>query len=57
MIDDVRWKQRFENFQRALNQLNAAVRLSETRPLTDLEKQGLIQGLEFTHVSGPGRLH
>ena len=56
MIDDVRWKQRFENFQRALNQLNAAVRLSETRPLTDLEKQGLIQGFEFTHVSGPGRL-
>ena len=50
MIDDVRWKQRFENFQRALNQLNAAVRLSETRPLTDLEKQGLIQGFEFTHV-------
>ncbi|WP_142810898.1 nucleotidyltransferase substrate binding protein [Tepidiphilus olei] len=49
MVDDVRWKQRFENFQRALNQLSAAVRLSETRPLTDLEKQGLIQGFEFTH--------
>jgi nucleotidyltransferase substrate binding protein (TIGR01987 family) len=49
MVDDVRWKQRFENFQRALNQLSAAVRLSETRPLTDLEKQGLIQGFELTH--------
>lgn len=49
MVDDVRWKQRFENFQRALNQLSAAVRLSQTRPLTDLEKQGLIQGFEFTH--------
>lgn len=49
MVDDVRWKQRFENFQRALNQLSAAVRLSEMRPLTDLEKQGLIQGFEFTH--------
>ncbi|CUB07735.1 MULTISPECIES: nucleotidyltransferase substrate binding protein [Tepidiphilus] len=49
MVDDVRWKRRFENFQRALNQLSAAVRLSETRPLTDLEKQGLIQGFEFTH--------
>ena len=49
MVDDVRWKQRFENFQRALNQLSAAVRLHEARPLTDLEKQGLIQGFEFTH--------
>lgn len=49
MVDDVRWKQRFENFQRALNQLSAAVRLNEARPLTDLEKQGLIQGFEFTH--------
>jgi len=40
MVDDVRWKQRFENFQRALNQLSAAVRLHEARPLTDLENKG-----------------
>ena len=49
MHDDVRWKQRFDNYQRALNQLTLAVRLLEQRPLTDLEKQGLIQGFEFTH--------
>ncbi len=46
---DIRWKQRFDNFQRALAQLTVAVRLAEQRPLSDLERQGLIQGFEFTH--------
>lgn len=49
MSHDIRWKQRFDNFQRALRQLTAAVALSRTRPLSDLEQQGLIQGFEFTH--------
>ena len=49
MTFDVRWKQRFDNFQRALHQLTLAVQLSHQRPLSDLEKQGLIQGFEFTH--------
>ena len=48
-MDDIRWKQRLKNFTRALAQLEMAVRLSDTRPLTDLEKQGLIQAFEFTH--------
>lgn len=44
MDDDIRWKQRFDNFIRALHQLTLAVALSQQRPLSDLEKQGVIQG-------------
>lgn len=46
---DVRWQQRFANYQRALGRLTAAVELSRQRPLSDLEKQGLIQAFQFTH--------
>lgn len=49
---DVRWKQRFDNFQRAMHQLTLAIQLKEQRPLSDLEQQGLIQGFEFTHELG-----
>ncbi len=46
---DVRWRQRLENFRRALTQFDLAVELSRQRGLSDLEKQGLIQAFEFTH--------
>ncbi|TAN80864.1 MAG: nucleotidyltransferase [Gallionella sp.] len=46
---DIRWKQRFDNFNRALEQLTQAVELSRQRPLSDLEKQGVIQGFEIVH--------
>ena len=49
MTHDIRWKQRFQNFERALEQLRRAVTLRRERPLSDLEEQGLIQGFEFTH--------
>ncbi len=49
MPEDIRWKQRFENYKRALQRLAEAVELAAERELTDLEKQGLIQGFEFTH--------
>lgn len=49
MDADVRWKQRFDNYLRAFRQLAAAVELHQTRPLSDLERQGLIQAFEFTH--------
>lgn len=49
MQEDIRWKQRFDNFQRALRQLRHAVELSESRALSDLEKQGMIQAFEYTH--------
>lgn len=47
--EDVRWKQRFANYKRALARLQEAVALLQTRPLSDLEQQGLIQAFEFTH--------
>jgi nucleotidyltransferase substrate binding protein (TIGR01987 family) len=49
MEADVRWQQRLDSYQRALVNLTSAVRLRETRPLSELEQQGLIQAFEFTH--------
>jgi nucleotidyltransferase substrate binding protein (TIGR01987 family) len=49
MTEDMRWKQRFSNFRRALQTLADAVELAGQRPLSKLEQQGLIQGFEFTH--------
>jgi len=46
---DVRWRQRFSNFKKALIQLEDAVVLGKQRELTKLEKQGVIQAFEFTH--------
>jgi nucleotidyltransferase substrate binding protein (TIGR01987 family) len=46
---DVRWIQRFDNFQRALLVLERGVRLAAERDLSELEQQGLIQGFEVTH--------
>lgn len=46
---DIRWQQRLKNYQKALEQLSAAVELSQERSLSNLEKQGLIQAFEFTH--------
>jgi len=46
---DVRWKQRFSNYRKALQQLKEAVDLKKTRPLSNLEKQGMIQAFEYTH--------
>ena len=49
MNEDIRWKQRFSNFQSALQTMTEAVELTKQRPLSRLEQQGLIQGFEFTH--------
>jgi nucleotidyltransferase substrate binding protein (TIGR01987 family) len=46
---DIRWKQRFQNYSKALQSLRRAVELAAQRPLSELEQQGLIQGFEFTH--------
>ena len=48
MEKDVRWKQRLQNYKKAFAILGNAVELARTRELTDLEKQGTIQGFEFT---------
>lgn len=49
MTQDIRWKQRLQNYLKALQTLAEAAVLASTRPLSKLEQQGLIQGFEFTH--------
>ena len=46
---DIRWQQRLANYSKALDQLSNAIITSQQRPLSELEKQGLIQAFEFTH--------
>lgn len=48
-MQDIRWKQRFNNYIKALQTLSDAVALSHERKLSNLEQQGLIQSFEFTH--------
>jgi len=48
MTQDTRWIQRYNSYCKALKTLENAVELSKTRPLSNLEEQGLIQGFEFT---------
>ncbi len=42
---DIRWIQRFNNFEKALSQLTKFI---EKGDLNELEKQGLIQAFEYT---------
>lgn len=46
---DIRWKQRLNNYIKALNLLEEAVVLSSKRELSDLEEEGLIKRFELTH--------
>ncbi len=46
MNEDVRWKQRFVNYQKALAQLQKFI---DKKELNELEEQGIIQAFEFTH--------
>ena len=45
---DVRWKQRFENLQRALRQLEAAVEAHQAIPTNELMVIALIKAYEFS---------
>ncbi len=45
MEQDIRWKQRFQNFDKAMTHLVAAL---TKKDLSDLEKAGVIQIYEFT---------
>lgn len=46
MEDDIRWRQRFYNYQKALNQLTKFIEKGE---LNELEEQGLIKAFEYTY--------
>ncbi len=43
---DIRWRQRFSNYQKALAQLTRFIQQGQ---LNELEEQGLIQCFEYTH--------
>jgi nucleotidyltransferase substrate binding protein (TIGR01987 family) len=45
MNTDIRWKQRFVNFTKALKSLKNGI---ESNPTSDLELEGVIQRFEFT---------
>ncbi|MBV1928424.1 MAG: nucleotidyltransferase substrate binding protein [Gammaproteobacteria bacterium] len=50
MGEDIRWKQRFDNFGKAFLQLKEAVDLYGDRAeVESIIKEGLIQRFEFTH--------
>jgi len=46
MPEDIRWKQRLDNYSKALRQLT---RFIEKGELNELEQQGLIQSFEYTY--------
>lgn len=46
---DIRWKQRFGNFKKALALLQKAVEQYHQSGLSELEQEGLIQRFEFTY--------
>lgn len=46
MQNDFRWKQRFDNYRRALSQLQKFI---DKGTLNELELQGLIQAFEYTY--------
>lgn len=48
MDHPIRWKQRFDNFERAYQHLVTLIEIRELRELSDIEKIALIQVFEFT---------
>lgn len=49
MTEDIRWTQRFDNFQRSLKQLDNAMALMKERDLSELEQQGVVQAFEYNY--------
>ena len=49
MTEDIRWIQRFDNFKRALKQLDFVMALIAQRELSELEEQGVIQAFEYNY--------
>lgn len=49
MEQDIRWIQRFNNYLKAFREMADGINITKSRELSKLEKQGLIQGFEYTH--------
>lgn len=47
--EDIRWKQRFSNYQKAYAKLAEVVENNTLDKLNDLEREGLIQRFEYTY--------
>jgi len=45
---DIRWRQRFNNYLKAFGRLHGVVAMSGQRRLSELEQQGMIKAFEFT---------
>jgi len=54
MVEDVRWQQRFQNFDRALNLISSALKDHTIKQLSDLEQEGVIQRFEI-HMNLHGK--
>lgn len=46
--EDVRWRQRFSNYRKALGFLRRGVGIQRERELSELERAGVVQAFEFT---------
>ncbi|MGM0654518.1 MAG: nucleotidyltransferase substrate binding protein [Thermodesulfobacteriota bacterium] len=48
-MNDIRWKQRFQNFDRAFILLRSALEDQALNQLSDLEQEGVIQRFEYSY--------
>ena len=49
MSENIRWKQRFKNFEKAFNLLKTVFEEKEIEELSLLEQEGVIQRFEYTY--------
>ncbi len=50
MTEDIRWEQRFSNFNKVLSKLSQAVSQAGKEELSELEVEGLIQRFEYLRI-------
>ena len=48
-VKDIRWEQRFSNYQKALERISEVVNKSNLTDLSELEVEGFIQRFEYTY--------
>lgn len=49
MEHDIRWQQRFQNFDKAFSLLNSALQDPKYKDFSELEQEGIIQRFEYTY--------
>ncbi|ELV05863.1 nucleotidyltransferase substrate binding protein, partial [Brachyspira hampsonii] len=49
MSENIRWKQRFYNFEKAFNLLKSVFEEKEINDLSLLEQEGVVQRFEYTY--------